>query len=87
MSRLVFHLQELQSKQKYRLGKIFFVQLKDFGRSSSSISNLLINTLSVNTFLKDFFCELFMLIYGNLICLKNWKISSDEIIKLTFFIY
>ena len=30
--------------------------------------------------LKDFFWELFMLIYGNL----NWKISSDEIIELTF---
>ena len=33
---------------------------------------------------KDFFWELFMLIYGNLIYLKNWKISSDKILKLTF---
>ena len=33
--------------------------------------------------LKDFLWELIALIYGNLICLKNWEISSDKIIELT----
>ena len=33
--------------------------------------------------MKDFFRELITLIYGNLICLKNWKISLDGIIELT----
>ena len=30
------------------------------------------------------FLKTIMLIYGNLISLKNWKISSDKIVKLTF---
>ena len=34
--------------------------------------------------LKDFFGELFMLIYGNLTYLENQKTSSDKNIKLTF---
>ena len=38
----------------------------------------------VISLMKDFFWELFMLIYGNLIYLKNWKISSDKILKQSF---
>ena len=34
--------------------------------------------------LKDFFWELNLLIYGNLTYLKNWKISSEKILKLTY---
>ena len=34
--------------------------------------------------MKDFFWDLIMIIYGNLICIKKWKISLDEIIELTF---
>ena len=38
---------------------------------------------SIVTFLKDFFWELVMLIYGNLTYLNNREISSDEILKMT----
>ena len=34
--------------------------------------------------MKDFFWELIMLVYGDLTDLKNWKISLDKIIKLTY---
>ena len=32
----------------------------------------------------DFFWKLYMLSNGNLIYLKNWKISLDKIVELTF---
>ena len=41
------------------------------------------HAVTVTAVLKEFFWELVMLIYGNLSCLKNWKISSDEIVELT----
>ena len=80
-----FHLKVWYKFLTYFLSwsSLNFLDFKDLESKLLTRLHYMGSKIESKSMLKGFFWKLITLIYGNLICLKNWKISLDEIIKLT----